>query len=125
MAVSVLLSVFALPLVGAIADRTAHRKQLLAAFAFIGAALTCSFGLVTGTGYASCAPANAAPAPPAAAPPAAAAITAAMLVVCCPPDCARIAALLFSSAAGSLQPANSANAALTIDSSSTIAIPPV
>jgi MFS transporter, UMF1 family len=50
-AVSVFLSVFALPLVGAVADRTAHRKQLLAAFAFVGAALTCSFGLVTGTGY--------------------------------------------------------------------------
>jgi UMF1 family MFS transporter len=49
--VSVLLSVLVLPLVGAVADRSAHRKRLLAGFAFTGAALTCCFALVTGSAY--------------------------------------------------------------------------
>ena len=34
---SVLLQVFVLPVVGAIADRSSHKKQLLALFAYIGA----------------------------------------------------------------------------------------
>ena len=50
-ALSVLVSVVVLPLVGAVADRSAHRKRLLAAFAFAGAALTCCFALATGTAY--------------------------------------------------------------------------
>jgi UMF1 family MFS transporter len=50
-AVSVLLSVLVLPLVGAVADRSAHRKRLLAGFAFTGAAITCSFALATGSAY--------------------------------------------------------------------------
>ena len=50
-AVSVLLSVLVLPLVGAVADRSAHRKWLLAGFAFTGAGLTCCFALATGTAY--------------------------------------------------------------------------
>ncbi len=50
-ALSVLLSVVVLPLVGAVADRSAHRKRLLAGFAFAGAALTCCFALATGAGY--------------------------------------------------------------------------
>jgi UMF1 family MFS transporter len=50
-AVSVLLSVIVLPLVGAVADRSAHRKRLLAGFAFTGAALTCCFALATGSAY--------------------------------------------------------------------------
>jgi UMF1 family MFS transporter len=50
-AVSVLLSVLVLPVVGAVADRSAHRKRLLAGFAFTGAGLTCCFALATGTAY--------------------------------------------------------------------------
>jgi MFS transporter, UMF1 family len=49
--VSVLLSVFALPIVGSIADRSAHRKRLLGAIAFTGAAITCCFALLPDRGY--------------------------------------------------------------------------
>jgi UMF1 family MFS transporter len=37
---SVLLQVFVLPVAGAIADRTSHKKQLMAGFAYVGAAAT-------------------------------------------------------------------------------------
>jgi MFS transporter, UMF1 family len=43
-ALSVVLQVFVLPVTGAIADRSSHKKQLLALFAYIGAAAT--IGLV-------------------------------------------------------------------------------
>jgi UMF1 family MFS transporter len=48
---SVFLSVFALPVVGAVADRSAHRKRLLALTAYVGAAICCCFALVPPTGY--------------------------------------------------------------------------
>jgi MFS transporter, UMF1 family len=48
---SVFLSVFALPVTGALADRSAHRKWLLAGIAYAGAALTAGFALVPATGY--------------------------------------------------------------------------
>jgi UMF1 family MFS transporter len=48
---SVLLTVFVLPVVGAIADRSAHKKQLLALFAYIGAAATVGLVFLTGDRY--------------------------------------------------------------------------
>jgi MFS transporter, UMF1 family len=48
---SVLLTVFVLPVMGAVADRSAHKKRLLAGAAFIGAAATCGFAFVTGERY--------------------------------------------------------------------------
>ncbi|MET7471928.1 MFS transporter [Micromonospora sp. NPDC005686] len=48
---SVFLTVFVLPVVGAIADRSAHKKRLLAAAAFTGAAATIAFAFVTGERY--------------------------------------------------------------------------
>ncbi|AGL17483.1 MFS transporter [Actinoplanes sp. N902-109] len=48
---SVLLTVFVLPVMGAIADRAPRRKPLLATAAFTGAAATCAIGFVTGTQY--------------------------------------------------------------------------
>ncbi|MEV4662991.1 MFS transporter [Micromonospora echinofusca] len=48
---SVFLTVFALPVVGAIADRSAHKKRLLAAAAFTGAAATVGMLFVTGDRY--------------------------------------------------------------------------
>lgn len=48
---SVLLTVFVLPVVGAIADRTAHKKRLLAGAAFTGAGATIAMALVTGDRY--------------------------------------------------------------------------
>ena len=48
---SVLLSVFALPVVGALADRSAHKRRLLAGCAYLGAATTSCFGLVAGRAY--------------------------------------------------------------------------
>ncbi|NJC83009.1 MFS transporter [Planosporangium mesophilum] len=48
---SVLLQVFVLPTVGAIADRTARKKELLAVFAYIGAAATVGLVLCTGERY--------------------------------------------------------------------------
>lgn len=48
---SVLLTVFVLPVMGAIADRSAHKKRLLAAAAFTGSAATCGFAFVTGDRY--------------------------------------------------------------------------
>lgn len=49
--VSVLLTVFVLPVVGAIADRTAHKKHLLALFTYLGAAATVGLFFLTGTRY--------------------------------------------------------------------------
>ncbi|MEH0973830.1 MFS transporter [Micromonospora sp. CPCC 205546] len=48
---SVFLTVFALPVVGAIADRSAHKKRLLAVAAFIGAGATVGMLFVTGDRY--------------------------------------------------------------------------
>ena len=48
---SVLLTVFLLPVVGAVADRSVHKKRLLAAAAFTGAAATVGFAFVTGDRY--------------------------------------------------------------------------
>ncbi|MFU8874272.1 MFS transporter [Micromonospora sp. SL4-19] len=48
---SVFLTVFVLPIVGAIADRSAHKKRLLALAAFIGAGATIGFAFVTGDRY--------------------------------------------------------------------------
>ena len=48
---SVFLTVFVLPVVGAIADRSAHKKRLLAVMAFTGAAATGGMLFVTGDRY--------------------------------------------------------------------------
>ncbi|SBT41449.1 MFS transporter [Micromonospora auratinigra] len=48
---SVFLTVFVLPVVGAIADRSVHKKRLLAAAAFTGAGATIGFAFVTGERY--------------------------------------------------------------------------
>jgi len=48
---SVFLTVFVLPVVGAIADRSPHKKQLMAVAAYIGAAATVGLLFVTGDRY--------------------------------------------------------------------------
>jgi UMF1 family MFS transporter len=48
---SVFLTVFVLPVVGAIADRSAHKKQLLALFAYLGAGATAAMLFLTGDRY--------------------------------------------------------------------------
>ncbi|MEV4627206.1 MFS transporter [Micromonospora sp. NPDC049523] len=48
---SVFLTVFVLPVTGAIADRSAHKKRLLAGAAFIGALATIGMVFVTGDRY--------------------------------------------------------------------------
>jgi UMF1 family MFS transporter len=48
---SVFLSVFVLPVVGAVADRSPRRKRLLAATAFAGAAICCCFAVIPPMGY--------------------------------------------------------------------------
>jgi UMF1 family MFS transporter len=48
---SVFLTVFVLPVVGAIADRSAHKKQLMAVFAYLGSASTVAFLFLTGDRY--------------------------------------------------------------------------
>ena len=48
---SVLLSVVVLPVVGAVADRSAHKRVLLAAFAYLGAGATIGMVFLTGTRY--------------------------------------------------------------------------
>src|SRR4051812_26540126 len=48
---SVLLTVVVLPVMGAIADRSARKKPLLAAAAFTGAGATVGFAFVTGERY--------------------------------------------------------------------------
>ncbi|MFK3979908.1 MFS transporter [Micromonospora sp. NPDC050397] len=48
---SVFLTVFVLPVMGAIADRSAHKKRLLAGSAFVGAAATIAIVFVTGDRY--------------------------------------------------------------------------
>ncbi|HET9257971.1 MAG TPA: MFS transporter [Pseudonocardiaceae bacterium] len=48
---STLLQVLVLPLTGAIADRTQHKRLMLGLFAFIGAIATALLGLVTGTNW--------------------------------------------------------------------------
>ncbi len=49
--VSVLFQVLVLPVVGAIADRSSHKKQLLGLFAYIGAAATVAMVFVNGGRY--------------------------------------------------------------------------
>jgi MFS transporter, UMF1 family len=49
--VSVLLTVLALPVVGAVADRSAHKRRLLAVAAYTGAAATVAMAFVTGGRY--------------------------------------------------------------------------
>jgi UMF1 family MFS transporter len=48
---SVLLTVFVLPVVGAVADRSSHKKQLLALFAYLGSAATVGLVLLSGGRY--------------------------------------------------------------------------
>lgn len=48
---SVFLTVFVLPVMGAVADRSAHKKRLLAGAAFTGAAATVAMVFVTGERY--------------------------------------------------------------------------
>jgi UMF1 family MFS transporter len=48
---SVLLTVFVLPVVGAIADRSPRKKQLLALFTYVGAGATVGLFSLTGTRY--------------------------------------------------------------------------
>ncbi len=48
---STLLQVVVLPLTGAIADRTQHKRRMLGLFAFTGAAATALLALVTGTNW--------------------------------------------------------------------------
>lgn len=47
LSIAVVINVLVLPIIGAIADRSAHKKRLLALFAYIGAASTASFFFVT------------------------------------------------------------------------------
>jgi UMF1 family MFS transporter len=51
LAASTLLQVLVLPLSGAIADRTQHKRRMLGLFAFIGAGATALLALVTGTDW--------------------------------------------------------------------------
>ncbi|BCL17771.1 MFS transporter [Micromonospora sagamiensis] len=48
---SVFLTVFVLPVTGAVADRSRHKKRLLAGFAFLGAGATAAMLFVTGDRY--------------------------------------------------------------------------
>lgn len=48
---SVILTVFVLPVIGAIADRSAHKKRLLGGAAFTGAGATIAMAFVTGDRY--------------------------------------------------------------------------
>ncbi len=51
LSLSVILQVFVLPLTGAMVDRSAHKRRLLALFAYIGAAATFGFLFLTGDRY--------------------------------------------------------------------------
>jgi UMF1 family MFS transporter len=51
LSLSVILQVFALPVTGALVDRTRRRRRLLGLFAYIGAAATIGFFFMTGTNY--------------------------------------------------------------------------
>jgi UMF1 family MFS transporter len=51
LSVSTVLQVLVLPLTGAIADRSGHKKQLLAGFAFLGSLATLAMFLVSGERY--------------------------------------------------------------------------
>jgi len=48
---SVFLTVFVLPVMGAVADRSPHKKRLMAAAAFVGAGATVAMAFVTGDRY--------------------------------------------------------------------------
>jgi UMF1 family MFS transporter len=48
---SVFLTVFVLPVMGAVADRSAHKKRLMAGAAFLGSGATVAMGFVTGDRY--------------------------------------------------------------------------
>ncbi|MEV7808100.1 MFS transporter [Microbispora sp. NPDC088329] len=49
--ISVLLQIVIMPIVGALADHTGRKKQILGAFAYVGVAATLGFYLVSGGGY--------------------------------------------------------------------------
>src|SRR4029450_5149487 len=51
LSLSVMLQVVVLPVTGAIADRSSHKKQLLALFAYIGSGATISLLFLTGDRY--------------------------------------------------------------------------
>ncbi len=51
LSLSVLLQVLVLPVVGAIADRSSHKRRLLAIFAYVGALATMSYLFITGDRY--------------------------------------------------------------------------
>jgi UMF1 family MFS transporter len=51
LSLSVILQVLVLPITGAIADRTSHRRALLALFAYVGAAATIGFMFLSGDRY--------------------------------------------------------------------------
>ncbi len=51
LSLSVVLQVLVLPIVGAIADRSSHRRRLLALFAYIGSGTTIAFLFLTGDRY--------------------------------------------------------------------------
>ncbi len=51
LSLSVVLQVFLLPITGAIADRTGHKKRLLMMFAYVGAVSTMGLYLVQGSAY--------------------------------------------------------------------------
>ncbi|MEU6428670.1 MFS transporter [Microbispora sp. NPDC046973] len=49
--ISVLLQIVVMPIAGALADHTGRKKQILGVFAYLGAAATLGFYLVSGGGY--------------------------------------------------------------------------
>ncbi|KAB8180096.1 MULTISPECIES: MFS transporter [Microbispora] len=49
--ISVLLQIVIMPIAGALADHTGRKKQILGVFAYVGAAATLGFYLVSGGGY--------------------------------------------------------------------------
>lgn len=51
LSLSVVLQVLVMPVTGAVADRTAHRRRLLAFFAYLGAGATMGFLFLTGERY--------------------------------------------------------------------------
>ncbi len=51
LSLSVVLQVLVLPITGAIADRSAHRRRLLALFAYLGSGTTIAFFFLTGDRY--------------------------------------------------------------------------
>src|SRR5690349_11974543 len=48
---SVFLQVFLLPVLGAVADYSSHKKRLMMVFCYLGAAATCLFFFISGGSY--------------------------------------------------------------------------